>query len=192
MRFFARFLLVGSLAVLPAAAQNGITIEPLAGLSIPTDSDFGDFFNTGMVLGARVGYQVADNVDVTVGATYNRFKSDDFSVGSAAAKSSGIQGVSGSVTWSILAPRAGVRYTIPTQGTVGFHLQADVGLARQKEKFGSFESESESDLLFGVGGAICYHFTPTAAVTVGPMFNYINAEETYHFLDVFVSVIFGL
>lgn len=192
MRFFARFLLVSCLAVLPAAAQNGITIEPLAGLSIPTDSDFGDVFNTGMVLGARVGYQVVDNVDVTVGATYNRFKSDDFLVESAAAKSSGIQGVAESVTWSILAPRVGVRYTIPTEGAVGFHVQADVGLARQKEKFGSFEQEAESDVLFGVGGAICYHFTPMAAVTVGPAFNYINADESYHVLDVFVSVIFGL
>lgn len=192
MRYFAGFLLASCLAVMPAAAQNGITIEPLAGLSIPTDSDFGDVFNTGMVLGARVGYQVVDNVDVTLAATYNRFKSDNVSIESAAAKSSGVQGLSENVTWSILAPRAGVRYTIPTEGAVGFHVQADIGLASQKVEFGSFGSESESDLLFGIGGAVCYHFTPTAAVTVGPAFNYINAEETYHFLDVFVSVIFGL
>jgi opacity protein-like surface antigen len=183
MRSIAALLLVACFVTTSASAQSGITIEPFAGISIPTESDFSDGFKTGMSLGGRFGYAVTDNIDVTATFSFNRFGADIEGFGK----------TQGEVDfdWDIIGVRVGGRYSSTPSGNLGFRAMAEAGMASQKVKsdFGSSDSETDPAVAVGVGGQ--YYFTPTASVAIGPTFNMIFAEESYHFLDIVASVIFG-
>lgn len=178
-------------------AQVGITVEPFAGLSFPTDSDFGDAFETGLTLGARAGYAITDAVKATVGFSYGRYSSKDsfVDVESAAAKSAGLSGVQGfdpSATYTLFGIRGGVRYGAAVNETVGWFGGVEVGPTNQKIKSDFGSTDGEWDLTLGVYAGAQYYFTPTASVGFGPSFSVIFAEESYHFLDVVVLVAFDL
>jgi opacity protein-like surface antigen len=184
MRSIAVLLLVACFVTTSANAQSGITIEPFAGISIPTDSDFSDGFKTGMALGGRFGYAVTDNIDVTAAFSFNRFGADTEAFLKAG-------GIAVEVDYDIIGVRVGGRYSSTPSGSLGFRAMAEAGMASQKLKsdFGSSDSETDPAVAVGVGGQ--YYFTPTASVAIGPTFNMIFAEESYHFLDIVASVVFG-
>lgn len=191
-------LLVASLFIATSTnAQVGITVEPFAGLSFPTDSDFGDAFETGLTLGGRAGYAVTDAIKATVGFSYSRYSSKDSFVDEqvAAAKSAGLAGVQGfdpSANFILFGLRGGVQYGGAVNETVGYFAGVEVGPTNQKIKTDFGSSDGEWDLTLGVYAGGRYYFTPTASVGFGPSFSVIFAEESYHFLDVVVLVAFDL
>lgn len=189
MRSIFALLFAACFFTTSANAQSGFSVEPFAGISIPTDSDFSDAFKTGMALGGRFGYAVADNIDVVATFSFNRFGAAETEGGGELLLKEG--GVVLDANYDIIGVRVGGRYSTTPSGSLGFQATAEVGMASQKVKAGGFSSDSETDPAVAVGVGGRYYFTPTASVALGPSFNMIFAEESYHFLDIVASVIFG-
>jgi opacity protein-like surface antigen len=190
MRYIAMLLLSGLLTT-SAFSQSGITLQGTAGIGIPTDSDFSEGLNAGLALGGRFGYKVADNIELTAAITFNRFgvaipDEKEFLF----EKASII--VMDDIDFELLGLRGGARYTTTPGGSVGFNGLVEVGMTRQQvsTSFGTFGSEWDPAL--GVGAGVQYFFSPRASVGIGPMFNMIFAEESYHDLDIIASVIVSL
>ena len=192
MRVFVSLLLGIIVVVTPASAQSGVTVEGSAGLSFPTDSDFKEGFETGLVLGARGAYGITDQLKATLSILYNRFSSKDVFVESNAAKAAGIEGFNAQITNNLLGIRAGVQYGDAVTETIGYFVGVEGGPTSQKSKSDLFESEAVWDATVSVYAGGRYYFTPTASVGFGPAFSLILAESSYHFLDFVVNVAFEL